>query len=675
MEDENDNLGSERNGLQRFDSSSESDNNEEEISKKSIPNRNLGIQARSLVLSGLPIIPNVSVSESSERYMSIVKRLTEQFISGMESIEPLPQLDNTLLLIFSSKYIARRALTLLNHLSWGDGEIEVNLASLALLDSSAKHQKKSKLLIRNLSFKCTPDELRKYFEKYGKVIDVNIPQKPGTNKMLGFAFVTMGNVFEASTALRKMNGNEIKDRKVAVDWALDRKTYLSQKQQLPEEPSPNIPDTDQQDESMSLSSEETTEIESISLDTESTTREDIESTNKQNTNTKPRRVDSTDGKCLFLRNLPFSLDEEDLGEFFTDRFGSVQYAKLVTNRDTGMLTGNGFVRFKEESFAEECLKQSEQGLAIEGRTIEVMRAVTKEEANVFTTSSKKGSKNKEDKRNLSMANIGRLDPESNVFQELSKADQVKRMRAEAEKKEKLKNPNIFVSKVRLSIRNLPLSMGDNDLKVLCTKYTPKGSKVYSAKVMRDLNRLEKGVGRSKGFGFVGFSSHEAAMSVLNTLNNDPNVLPSKRRLIVEFSLENQRAIKVKEDRLSKSKVQLQKLEKEGSTPHEGERKKRVNRFNKKGINKVTIGKKNKLQPSHKLKRSNKVNNEESKPKNNFKQTSKNSNMNEFRKRQIERPSRTSSRRDRKRKVEQETRDDRHFEELVRQYQKKLFKVN
>ena len=82
---------------------------------------------------------------------------------------------------------------------------------------------------------------------------------------------------------------------------------------------------------------------------------------------------------LYLRNFPFSLDEEDLEEFFTDQFGSVQHAKLVNNQKTGMLTGNGFDSFTEESAAEDCLEQSEQGISMEGRTIEVMRAVTKEE--------------------------------------------------------------------------------------------------------------------------------------------------------------------------------------------------------------------------------------------------------------------------------------------------------
>ena len=661
---------------------SSSDSEEEKPTDKPAPNRKLNSQARSLVVSGLPPIPNVSVSESAERYKHVIKRLTERLIHGLESIEPLPQLDNTLLLTFSSKHLSRKALTLLEHLSWGEGELEVNLASLALLDASVKHQKKSKLLVRNLSFKCSIEELKKSFEKFGKVLDVHIPQKPGTDKMLGFAFVTMGNVFEASAALHKMNGGEVIGRKIAVDWALDKKTYLSQKQQQqqqqqqPSEETVVNLDTEQLDDSMSLSSEE---YSSQSEDESGPSSEDMDTTptTEQNTKTKIRKNDSTDGKCLFLRNLPFSLDEEDLEEFFTDQFGSVQYAKLVTNRNTGMLTGNGFVRFTEESAAEDCLKQSEQGISMEGRTIEVMWAVTKEDADLITESGKK-TKTKEDKRNLKMANVGMLDPDSEAFQELSKPDQVKRMRAEAEKKEKLKNPNIFVSKDRLSVRNLPITMDDKGLKVLCAKHTPKGSSVKSAKVMRDMNRMEKGIGRSKGFGFVAFSSHAAATSVLNALNNNPDVFPNKRRLIVELSLENQRAIKVQEDRLSRSRSQLQKLGKEKDSGQGARKEGKSGGFKKKGTAKVVLGKKNKLQTPNSFKKgkSNQVVKEDSKPKKKSPINNKIDTQREQRanpgKSKRPKPATTPSRRDKKMKIGE--RDERQFEELVRQYQKKLFKA-
>ena len=678
-------------------SDSESDGEEIEIdddSRTLEENKHTNIQSRSLVVSGLPSLPPDSQSEDTEKYRNKIQRRVGKFVPGLESVELLPQLEDKLLLTFSSKNLSRKAITLLNGKSWADRHLEVQLASLALLETSVKHQKKSKLLIRNLSFKCNLEELRKSFEEFGSVVEAHIPQKPGTDHMLGFGFVTMGNIFEASLALRKMNGCEIKGRKVAVDWALDRKVYLSQKQQSVTAVSKESDHSgnDAESDDLSLPSDEVaSEVANESENSNSdSVAEETDSRPLSNSKAKvrPRRDDSTDGNCLFLRNLPFSFDEEELTSYFTEEFGQVKYAKLVTNRDTGMLTGNGFVRFIDKSTADECIQQSEDGVVIEGRTIEVMRAVTRVEASNFSETRKRKDPKKEDKRNLGMSHFGSIAPESDEFQELSKTDKDKRMRAENEKLEKLKNPNIFVSRDRLSLRNLALSTSDNELKELCAKHTPKGGKVKSARIMRDLNRLKDGIGRSKGFGFVDFSSHEAALHVLQSLNNNPDVLPNRRRLIVEFSLENQRAVRAKQLRLEKSKLKLQQLrdEKENtsSDPKPNEKSKNIGR---KKISKV-LDQKIRTKPSHKLERGKQnKNNPKRLPKRKF-QSANQDNSQEKKtvksQREIPRPEKrskvrtaaTPSRRERKRKSgEREERGERRFEELVRQYQKKLFRMN
>ncbi|VDQ09010.1 unnamed protein product [Trichobilharzia regenti] len=61
--------------------------------------------------------------------------------------------------------------------------------------------------------------------------------------------------------------------------------------------------------------------------------------------------------------------------------------------------------------------------------------------------------------------------------------------------------------------------------------------------------------RSLGYAFVTFDNHENALRVLNGLNNNPNAFPSSnRRPIVEFSVENMRALQLKEKRAQKSSV-------------------------------------------------------------------------------------------------------------------------
>ena len=42
--------------------------------------------------------------------------------------------------------------------------------------------------------------------------------------------------------------------------------------------------------------------------------------------------------------------------------------------------------------------------------------------------------------------------------------------------------------------------------------------------MRDLRNMDaNGVGKSKGYGFVSFTSHEDALKVLRKINNNPSV--------------------------------------------------------------------------------------------------------------------------------------------------------
>lgn len=84
--------------------------------------------------------------------------------------------------------------------------------------------KKARLIIRNLSFKCSEDDLKTIFAQFGAVLEVNIPRKPD-GKMRGFAFVQFKNLLEAGKALKSMNMKEIKGRTVAVDWAVAKDKY------------------------------------------------------------------------------------------------------------------------------------------------------------------------------------------------------------------------------------------------------------------------------------------------------------------------------------------------------------------------------------------------------------------------------------------------------------------
>mmetsp|Transcript_129 Transcript_129/g.210 ORF Transcript_129/g.210 Transcript_129/m.210 type:complete len:202 (+) Transcript_129:1062-1667(+) len=131
----------------------------------------------------------------------------------------------------------------------------------------------------------------------------------------------------------------------------------------------------------------------------------------------------------------------------------------------------------------------------------------------------------------------------------------KRSKAEKQKQLKLKNPNYVVSKVRLSIRNLPLEFDEKELKTLCQTHATQKSdeedkkkklpKIRQVKIIRSADRTDKhGKARSKRFGFVEFVKHEEALRCLRSLNNNPAIFTKSQRPIVEFSLDDVRKLMV-----------------------------------------------------------------------------------------------------------------------------------
>ncbi|CAH8617804.1 unnamed protein product [Schistosoma rodhaini] len=85
------------------------------------------------------------------------------------------------------------------------------------------------------------------------------------------------------------------------------------------------------------------------------------------------------------------------------------------------------------------------------------------------------------------------------------------------------------------------------------KFLKKGTdrRISECRIMRNLQPGRQQY-RSLGYGFVAFSNHENALNVLHGLNNNPNAFPpSNRRPIVEFSVENMRALQLKQKRAEK----------------------------------------------------------------------------------------------------------------------------
>ena len=80
---------------------------------------------------------------------------------------------------------------------------------------------------------------------------------------------------------------------------------------------------------------------------------------------------------IFVSNLSFNVQDEDLREFFTP-YGEVTSAKVINDRETGRSRGFGFVEMSSEDDAKKAIREL-NNKQMDDRTIIVKIARPKEE--------------------------------------------------------------------------------------------------------------------------------------------------------------------------------------------------------------------------------------------------------------------------------------------------------
>lgn len=302
---------------------------------------------------------------------------------------------------------------------------------------------------------------------------------------------------------------------------------------------------------------------------------------------------------LFIRGLPSDADEASLKSFFA-QYGNVKRVFFVQNKITKRSSGSAFIHFDDDKGAEKAFNSGlhnaneatsdvrhEDEKATEGMThtqakrllykikqdrftskdpfvtfmntrVTVMRPLDRSEAQEMTS----GGKNKkekrtvtgsEDPRNLYLLEEGVIFPGTRAAEDLNPKFLESLLRDYETRKQQLRNVNLFVSKTRLSIRNLPRSVSDKDLRTLflgqvrdLIKQNPKlkHDKQGWGKhgPIKQLRILVDRAGTSRGYGFVEFVKHEFALHVLRHSNNNPTLFGPNHRLVVAFAVENINAI-------------------------------------------------------------------------------------------------------------------------------------
>jgi nucleolar protein 4 len=260
---------------------------------------------------------------------------------------------------------------------------------------------------------------------------------------------------------------------------------------------------------------------------------------------------------------------------------------------------------------------------MDGRVLQVTQAVQRSEAVKLTEEgvARRNTRDK-DNRRLYLLSEGSIATNSPIYQTLSHSEIAMRKASAKQRKALIEsNPSLHLSLTRLSVRNIPRSVSSKELKALAREAVVGFAKDVKAGLRQPLskeelerggeemkvaekNRKEKGkgvvkqakivfegrqgekveevqgAGRSRGYGFIEYSSHRHALMGLRWLNGhaveykvdeDQTIQERKKRLIVEFALENAQVVKRRKDREARDRDRP-KTAPEGSVTSRSERK-------------------------------------------------------------------------------------------------------
>lgn len=85
-------------------------------------------------------------------------------------------------------------------------------------------EKRARLIVRNLPFTTTEENLRKHFEQFGEILDVTLLKKPD-GKLVGCGFIQFKLVQKAAKARHHANKKPFLGREIECDWALAKDKY------------------------------------------------------------------------------------------------------------------------------------------------------------------------------------------------------------------------------------------------------------------------------------------------------------------------------------------------------------------------------------------------------------------------------------------------------------------
>lgn len=421
-------------------------------------------------------------------------------------------------------------------------------------EQDRKETQTPRLIVRNLPWSIkSAEDLSLLFRSYGKVKHAVVPKK-GPRVQYGFGIVVLRGKKNAEKALAGVNGKVVDGRTLAVDWAVDKETWEQQQNAEPEKTSPGQDGTvpgaavtgDEEATVLGNGNDvsDGTSSEGVDLDDESEALPgvggpseddedaddddgaDLDDDDDSEGDDEGEKQDTSNDTTIFIRNVPFTTDDEILKEHFSS-FGPIRYARVVYDPETERSKGTGFVCFFNVEDAKACVKdapkhdtstaadtnskdkkrkgetlkhsvlQNEASdpsgkYTLDGRVLNVTRALSRENAERRATeASDKRDIRDRDKRRLYLLSEGSVGRGTKLAEQLGKAEMDIRESSVRQRQRLLKtNPNLCLSLTRLSIRNVPRNIGSKELKALAREAVVGFAKDVKAGIREPLNREE-----------------------------------------------------------------------------------------------------------------------------------------------------------------------------------------
>lgn len=339
-----------------------------------------------------------------------------QHLNGLQfTIFPSPESSDT--------YLAAR-LIFLSHSALAAAERELSSLQIKsvrtkLIRLEAENVKK--LIVRNLPYNTTEQQIHDVFSAIGPLSSVHLPPQPLTTSAAaaktkrallrgkGFAFIIYDNILDAKRAIDELNGHEINARKVAVDWTLDKAHYLERrgadvkaiaeqkakveadraeklkmKAQRREE---NIANRERKraerlspkNESAANGSQATGESDAAADDDDDDVDQSLSASDSESdahqfsdaednaavvhgevTKPPPRSTNARPENTVFIRNVSYDTTEEQLIDCFST-FGALNYAKIVVDSVLQRPKGTAFVQFRDADGVKAVLAKAAEG--------------------------------------------------------------------------------------------------------------------------------------------------------------------------------------------------------------------------------------------------------------------------------------------------------------------------